>query len=121
MLFIELAKRAYTRDEQGRFADSGGSGTSRPPVEWVDTQLGFDRNDYVTSRATATRRWVPVKGLEVNAPHPRDRDLDDAGALPPASLLQTPKGLTVMDGNHRIDYWRRRGFTHIPAIVYTEP
>ena len=41
----------------------------------------------------------------------------DPEAHPPALLRY---GRHVADGNHRVDAWRRRGFSHIPAIVWED-
>lgn len=106
----------------GRFAPSGDGAASevRPSVDWDGQQQDFDPSDFVTSRAKVTREWVPLSGLEVTSTSRSSQRFDSVEALPPASLRATPKGLVVMDGNHRLAYWRSKGYTHVPALVYTE-
>ena len=70
-------------------------------------------------------RLVPIQ--DINVPpvwHPGrlksiEAALDVGTPLPPVTLVQTPQGLEISDGIHRTNASKLRGFTSVPAVVYT--
>jgi hypothetical protein len=48
-------------------------------------------------------------------------ELESGGAPPPATVRISPNGaVSIMDGNHRIRFWRDKGFEDIPVFVIDE-
>lgn len=118
---------------------------SAPEVDWHHQDLQ-DRSRYVTSetikrdyvvekdrnRVTVYSAYVPSSDIpdEICAEEHCDDDDDDGGggydweqfrfrgAFPPAKLEVKRSGeIVIVDGNHRIRWWRQNDYDDIPAWV----
>jgi hypothetical protein len=122
----------------GEPADSDGD--SRPRVDWTSRDLADDGTAdsvlqaYGRGRGNVYRAWVDIdsiplpKGAGIKNGMPvEDGDYDYSdlrhfrGAPPPLKLRVGAGGkMVLMDGNHRLAFWRDRGFAQVPAYVIDE-
>ena len=121
----------------GKPADS--EGPDRPGVDWTSTDLNDDGTAdsvlqaYGRGKGNVYRAWVdpslipsPKGDGIVNGYPDMDggydwRELQNRGSPPPLKLRIGANGkLVLMDGNHRLAWWRERGYSEVPAYVIDE-
>lgn len=122
----------------GEPADSDGS--DRPRVDWTSSDLNDDGTAdsvlqaYGRGKGNVYRAWVdpglipaPKGGGIVGGYPDMDGDYDwselarGRGEPPPLKLRVGANGkLVLMDGNHRLAWWREQGHSEVPAYVIDE-
>ena len=103
-----------------------------PRVDWNAQDL-MDTVSFVTER-TIRQDWkvpesasvytalVPISDLEARINAEEESPWEDfivgRRAFPPIMVIVRSNGYThIADGNHRVHYWERQGYTHAPAWV----
>ena len=122
----------------GEPADSEGS--DRPSVDWTSTDLADDGTPdsvlqaYGRGKGNVYRAWIDTnliptpKGGGIVAGYPDtdgDYDWSELGrtrsAAPPLKVRVGANGkIVLMDGNHRLAWWREQGRSEVPAYVIDE-
>jgi RNA:NAD 2'-phosphotransferase (TPT1/KptA family)/2'-5' RNA ligase len=77
-----------------------------------------------TGPITVEKRYVDIRHLEptadIDSTKLRNIDIKHGAQLPAIGVHQFAEGhVEIIDGNHRVEKWRRAGYTHIPAWVVT--
>jgi hypothetical protein len=119
-----------TRKPVEIFAEPTGSA---PPVDWTRNDL-INRGtaesalkSYGRGRGEAKQGYVNLSELpqEKLAGGKRDYDWEELRSTrtnpPPATVRINKNGtMSILDGNHRIHYWREQGYDQIPAFIIDE-
>lgn len=117
-------------------------GAKVPNVQWDADELRENeealRDDYAqagpnelehTIYPTVYRAWVPIGEVPRARVAERTQDakrggydwaqFTKTGIYPPITIQLHPNGVaqSLDDGNHRMHYWRKQNFTHVPAWI----
>jgi hypothetical protein len=115
-----------------------------PSVDWYDVDLEDSgkrvtpesiMKDYGRGKGIVYRSWVDIgdipkpKGFGISKDGYADEQGEEGsywgdyrvrGDFPPVKLLMTSRGLKILDGNHRLAWWRGGDVTHVPAWIVDE-
>lgn len=114
-------------------------GGDRPRVDWESRDMADDGTSdsvlqaYGRGHGNVYRAWVdpslipPPKGAGIEGGYPNMdgeydwQELQGRGSPPPLKLRVGKNGkLVLMDGNHRLAWWREKGVSEVPAYVIDE-
>lgn len=95
-------------------------GARAPKVDWNRASP----DDYASAHpGTVRQTYIPIKDLNPVLTETRNpgqtydwSEFDPHGTYPPIQVGSRSGKPDILEGNHRVHFWRQQGFTHAPAL-----